>query len=259
MQVADMMNTSQAVKDLSGEAITLALNGEWGRAVEVNRAILARSPKQLDAISQLGKALMESAQYREARETLEKVIQIAPHHKIAKKNLARLEQLEKAPAGKTPERRPAGWRQGFIEERGKAGVTLLQKTVPGQAIARITSGDPVELVAQGSGIFAYDQNNEYLGQLDTKLGIRLQRLMVAGNRYEAAVIGIKQRGISVILRETYQHPSMRNVCSFPARATEENRVYLEDNLSIYSSENNSDEDIGEAVDFRDHDDRDDEE
>ena len=114
-------------------------------------------------------------------------------------------------------------------------------------------------MAQGSGIFAYDPNNECLGQLDPKLGIRLQRLMAAGNRYEAAVIGIKPRGISVILRETYQHPSMRNVCSFPARANEENRVYVEENFSIYSPENDSYEEIGQAVDFRGNDDHDDEE
>ena len=142
MQLAEMMDTSQAGKDLTREAIALALNGEWERAVEVNRAILDRGPNQLDAISRLGKALMEAAQYREARETLEKVIQIAPHNNIAKKNLARLDQLEKAPAGKTPERRPATCRQGFIEEGGKAGVTVLQRAAPGHAMARIASGDP---------------------------------------------------------------------------------------------------------------------
>ena len=73
--------------------------------------------------------------------------------------------------------------------------------------------------------------------------------MAAGNKYEAAVIGINQRGISVMLRETYRDPSMRNVCSFPARAREENRVYLEDNFSIYNSEVETQEDFGEAVDF----------
>ena len=259
MQLAEMMDTSQAAKDLSREAISLALNGEWERAAEVNRAILARSPKQLDAMGRLGKALMESAQYGEARETLEQLIQFAPHNNIAKKNLARLEQLEKAPAGTSSSRRAAGCRQGFIEEGGKAGVTVLQKAATGHAVARITSGDSVELVVKGSGIFAYAQDNECVGRLDTKLGMRLQRLMAAGNKYDAAVIGINQQGISVILRETYRHPSMRNVCSFPAKAKEEHRVYLGEDFSIYNSGDDTQEDLGEAVDFLGNDDLDDEE
>ena len=259
MRLAEMMDTSQAAKDLSRQAIALALNGEWERAVEVNRAILSRSPDKLGAMGRLGKALMESARYAEARETLEKVVQMAPHKNIAKKNLVRLDQMEQAPAGTMTERRPAVSRQGFIEEGGKAGVTVLRKPADGQGVGRINSGDSVELVVRGGGIFAYTQGNECVDQLDTKLGMRLQRLMAAGNRYEAAVIRIDQRGVSVILRETYRDPSMRNVCSFPARAKEENRIYLEDHFSGYGPDDHNQEELGGAVDFLSSYDGDDEE
>jgi Flp pilus assembly protein TadD len=70
MRLAEMMETSQAVKDLSRQAIAPPRNGEWERAVEVNRAILSRRPAESDAMGQLGKALMESARYGEARGTL---------------------------------------------------------------------------------------------------------------------------------------------------------------------------------------------
>ena len=80
------------------------------------------------------------------------------------------------------ERRPAVSCQGLIEEGGKAGVPVLRKPAAGQGVTRINSGDSVELVVRGGVIVAYPRGNECVGQLDTKLGMRLQRLMAAGNR-----------------------------------------------------------------------------
>jgi hypothetical protein len=55
-------------------------------------------------------------------------------------------------------------------------------------------------------------------------------LIEGGNRYEAAVIGVNERGVSVIIREIYRHPSLHDVCPFPTQSKE---VYLGDNLLPY--------------------------
>ena len=249
MQLAEMADSSRQAEGSSRDAINMAMNGEWDQAVEANKAILDRSPGQVDVMNRLGKALMELGRYQESKEVLEKVAGLAPHNNIAKKNLARLEQLEKEPVGAKKERKPAGNMKIFIEEGGKAGITVLQKTASGQNIARVMPGDPVELKFQQNRVFAYTQNNEFLGQIGLKMAVRLNRLTAAGNKYEAAIIGTSQQGISVILRETYRHPSMRGVCSFPARAKEENRVYLEDDFSKYGTETDIDGEYNTPRDF----------
>ena len=63
----------------------------------------------------------------------------------------------------------------------------------------------------------------------------------------------------MILRETYRDPSMRGVCSFPARAKAVNRIYFEDHFSGYGSDDDTQEDLGGAVDFQSSYDGDDEE
>ena len=90
-------NQFRSKKELSKDAISLALSGEWERAAEVNQAILDQTPDDVEAMNRLGKALMEVGDYDSARDVLVRVVSAAPYNNIAKKNLARLEQMESAP------------------------------------------------------------------------------------------------------------------------------------------------------------------
>jgi hypothetical protein len=235
-------------KELTRDAIALALNGEWERAVEVNQVILDLCPGDIEAMNRLGKALIEVGHYGEAREVLGEVVRTAPYNTIAKKNLARLDHLGSAPVPNKQVRKGGGARQIFIEESGKSGTTVLQKPVSGRVAASIAPGDPVILeVEKGSAINVYARGDEYLGRVEPKLGKRLIGLINGGNRYEAAVIGVNDQGISIIIRETYRHPSLHNVCSFPSKSKEEHRVYLGDNLLRYIEDNDLEEDEEEAA------------
>ena len=91
-------NGGRLKRDLSHEAISLALKGEWERATEVNRAILELFEDDVDAMNRLGKALMELAQYDDAKKILNRVVLVAPYNNIAKKNIARLTHLGETPA-----------------------------------------------------------------------------------------------------------------------------------------------------------------
>ena len=71
-------NSTRLKRELSRDAIGLALKGEWERATEVNRAILELFADDVEAMNRLGKALMELTQYEEAKEIIAKVVQIAP-------------------------------------------------------------------------------------------------------------------------------------------------------------------------------------
>ncbi|MBI4235948.1 MAG: tetratricopeptide repeat protein, partial [Chloroflexi bacterium] len=76
------------------QAIALALRNQWAEAAEVNRALLEMTPDDVEALNRLVKALLELGRYAEAREALEKVLRIAPHNTIARKNLDRLAKAE---------------------------------------------------------------------------------------------------------------------------------------------------------------------
>jgi len=240
-------NQNRSKKELSRDAISLALSGEWERAAQVNQAILDQTPDDVEAMNRLGKALMEVGEYGSARDVLVRVLRAAPYNNIAKKNLARLEQIASGPAPLRQTRKAAGAPGFFIEESGKSGTTVLQKPGARTVVASIAPGGPVSLAVENNAICVYVNGGEYLGRLEPKLGRRLINLLEGGNMYEAAVIGVKEQGVSIIIRETYRHPRQHNVCSFPSKSNGENRVYLGESLMQYIGENELEDDDEEAV------------
>ena len=72
--------------------------------------------------------------------------------------------------------------------------------------------------------------------------------MYGGNKYDAAVVGINENAVSIIVRETHRDPSLRSVCSFPSTLKAEHRVYLGDDLARYISEENLDDDDAPSID-----------
>ena len=247
MELTSNPSTTKAKNDLGKKAISLALNGEWAEAAQLNQAILEKFPNDVEAMNRLGKAQMELGLYPEAREVLSKVVQLAPYNSIAKKNLGRLDQLETAPNPAKQTRKPGGVPQLFIEESGKSGTTVLQKAATGAIVASIGPGEPLTLTVDKNTIVVSVRDDEYLGRIELKLASRLIRLMNGGNRYQAAVIGFKEQGITIIIRETYRHPSLHNVCSFPSRGRDGNRVYLGESLMRYIEESDLDDDEEEGV------------
>ena len=235
-------SNSRLRRDWSREAIALALKGEWERAAEVNQAILALFSDDVDAMNRLGKAFMELNRYDRAREVLDTVVVKAPYNAIARKNLARLGQLESIPAAAQPVKKTASVPQLFIAESGKSATTVLEKMAAARVAASVAPGEPVTLAAEQQCLRAYIREDEYLGQVEPKLARRLLRLMDGGNRYAAAVLGINDWGLSIILREVYRHPSLHNISSFPAASKGEYRVYLDNELLRYLEDGDLDED-----------------
>ena len=238
-------SNSRLRRDWSKEAIALALKGEWERAAEVNQAILALFSEDVDAMNRLGKAFMELNRYDRAREVLDTVVVKAPYNAIARKNLARLGQLESIPAAAQPVKKTASVPQLFIAESGKSATTVLEKMAAARVAASVAPGEPVTLAAEQQCLRAYIRENEYLGQVEPKLARRLLRLMDGGNRYAAAVLGINDWGLSIILREVYRHPSLHNISSFPAASKGEYRVYLDNELLRYLEDGDLDEEDAE--------------
>ena len=202
--------------NLGKEAVKLALSGDWERAVEVNRAILDLLPEDCETGNRLAKALMELGDYAEAGRVLEELCRLSPTNTIAHKNLSRLRKLESTGSGQRQSAvnraQPTG---NFIEDGGKSCTTTLRRRGEPSVLTRVAAGDPVVLAVQNHSVVVTARDGQYLGLVEPRLARRLRKLIDGGNEYSADVVTIRADKLSVIIRETGQHPSLRNVVSFP--------------------------------------------
>ena len=202
--------------NLGKDAVKLALDGQWERAAEINRAILELCPDDCEAANRLAKALMELADYPAARMVLDNLRAKHPNNNIARKNLDRLQKLESAGAARpATSHHVAGTPPLFIEDGGKSCTTMLRRAGRASALADIVAGDTVTLVVRGDAVAVHSADNRRLGTVEPRLARRLRKLLDGGNQYTAAVVNIDEGAMSIVIRETQQHPSLRNVVSFP--------------------------------------------
>jgi hypothetical protein len=216
-------------RQTSKHAITLAMEGRWQEAADINKNIIENFPHDIDAYNRLGKALMELGKYVEAKEAYVKALQLDQYNTIAKKNLQRLSHLEN-----TQSSGPANAEKAephlFIEEIGKAGVVSLYQIASADRLVKMMAGDKVSLKPQDSSLLIESNRGEYLGLVPSKYAQRLVKLMAGGNKYAAAIISSNENSISIIIREIYQDPSQAGQVSFPGRKLEEIQPFVSDRL-----------------------------
>ena len=214
---------------LSQEAIALAMQGQWEEAVVVNQSIIASVPTDVDAYNRLGRAFMELGEFGQAREAYRKALEFAPGNVIAKKNLDRLSLLGEARVGMKDGRRKVAPRL-FVAEMGKAGVVYLDHLAPQEILAKMAAGDQVYLKVKGQRLIVENEQEEYLGEVELRHAIRLIKLIEGGNEYIAAIVGLDDRQMKVIIRETLQHPDQIGRPSFPVKESGGFRPHVKDTL-----------------------------
>jgi hypothetical protein len=229
----------------SKDAIDLAMQARWREAVDVNRQIIEAFPEDVDTFNRLGRAYMELGQYAQARDSYQQAVKIDPYNAIAARNLRRLNDLKdtKAAVVETDRVEP----QQFIEEIGKAGVVALYDMVPKEARAHMVAGDKAYLKIEGPALVVDGSRGEYLGKVDQKFAPRLIRLILGGNQYSASVVKSAAESMTVIIRETFQHPSQAGKLSFPPKGMEEFRPYGSDKLLKLETEEGEEEDSGYTI------------
>lgn len=209
---------SRVRRQMTDQAVKLAIKGSWEDAANLNRDMLALLGEQSDCYNRLGKAMLELGKLDEARAAYARSLELDPSNTIAKRNLDKLATMTAA-AG-SPTRIDT---RMFIEDTGKATTTILQAVDPG-IMHDLDAGDVVEMRVQGNAVNVHALSGSYVGMVDPRLGLRLSRLIQAGNEYSAALI-TADGDIRVMIRETYQHPSQAGKVSFPRAATSGVRGY----------------------------------
>lgn len=207
-------------KQLTEQAVKLAVSGRWQEAVQVNREYTRLFANEAEGYNRLGKALSELGQVQEALDAYQKALDLDPTNQIARRNIDRLAALRDAPVSAPPTQVDT---RLFVEETGSAAVATLQAVDP-KVAAVLDAGDIVQLDVQGNAVNVLTVRGEYVGMIEPRIGLRLARMMNAGNRYSAAMVSTGEHP-KVILRETFKHPSMIDKVSFPQPRISDIRAY----------------------------------
>jgi tetratricopeptide (TPR) repeat protein len=198
------------------DAIKLATNGEWQKAIEANEVILKVFPTDVDAYNRLGRASMELGEYKKARDAYSKALEISPSNMIAKKNLDRLALLKGSSVAVNEHRRKLSPKD-FIAEVGRAGVVNLQDIAQRSLLVKLTPGEEVFLDTRNQDAVIKNVKGEYIGTIEPEHGLRLAKLFKGGNKYIAAVISIDADKVKVMIREIHQDESQHGKLSFPIK------------------------------------------
>src|SRR5689334_18572886 len=150
----------------SEQAISLAMKNRWDEAAQVNREILDMFPNEVDAFNRLGKALTELGKYNEARDAYSQAVKLDPLNGIASKNLQRLGKL--AEGAVVPAPSPVDPRL-FIEESGKTTLTQLTDVRRGDAAAKLSAGDQLQIERRGNQVVVTDTTGNEIGRIEPKL------------------------------------------------------------------------------------------
>jgi tetratricopeptide (TPR) repeat protein len=216
-------------------AVSLAMEGKWREAVEVNQSLLKKFPMDVETYNRLGRALIELGDYAGAREAYSFALDISPHNGIAKRNLERLAHLGDHP--QTPHSSKGDGHkfapQIFVKESGKAGIVKMEALASATVISGLTAGEEVSLRIVDEQLLAYNSDDEYLGRAEVKHEARLIKLMEGGNQYAAAVSKLGEGELDLIVKETHRDPSLEGHPSFPPEEVKEFRSGVRKSMVRY--------------------------
>jgi len=229
--VHDKEEQARLIRQASKQAIALAIEGRWREAVEANKGILENFPGDVDTFNRLGRAHIELGEYSEARNAYSRARELDPYNNIAEKNLRRLAHLDGDEEGVKGEGATKLEPNYFIEETGKSGIVRLQQPGRKEVLAKMVAGDKVVLESVSGNLIVKNENGDMLGTVESRHGQRLIRLMAGGNRYAASVTSSSEDTLSIIIRETYQHPKQAGQLSFPSKGLESSRSSASDKLA----------------------------
>jgi tetratricopeptide (TPR) repeat protein len=245
-------------KQLTDEAIRLAVATDWKGAAAANQAILDDFPDDVEAANRLGKALTELGHSRKAIEAYQRALEIDPFNNIARRNLDRLEQASAPPAKAAPK---ATSKKAAAKSKAGSGTALvstataaefrLQQANPAE-VAKLDAGDPATLQVGTRGVAVIAEDGATLGYIEPRAGLRLKRMIEGGNRYKVTIRAVDDDGHAIVfIQETHRDSSLVGQASFLSAAETKRkapRAYTRRSALIDEDEPDLDYDDGDDDD-----------
>ncbi len=201
------------------QAIRLAMENQWNKAVEANQSILELFPKDVESHNRLGRSLTELGRYQDALAAYQRSMELDKSNLIAKRNIRRLTDLianmDLARSAKPEAVDP----RIFISEEGKTGILKFARIVDQMALDEVTLGEQVDLSVEGRALYASTVSGQRIGMVEPRASQRLIDLINGGNRYQAAIMSTDLEGrVKIFVREAFRHESQAGKVSFPPRS-----------------------------------------
>jgi len=183
---------------LAQKAVSLALGGEWKKALEVNLTILKENPDDIDSLNRLARCYAETGDAKMAIETTQKVLNLDPVNPIAQRCILKWKSAKHEENHQSTAVSP----EAFLEESGKTKMVTLLNPGDQSVLVNLDSGDEVMLTAHSHKVSVVDTGGKYVGCLSDDLAARIRNLLKKGNKYQVLVTSVDTKDVSVLIRET---------------------------------------------------------
>lgn len=199
-------------EDTAQNAISAALSGNWREAKKINKQILQKDPKDIDALNRLARAYAELGELKKARATATKVLKTDQFNTIALKALEKWRGLKKVESGDSHPLSP----QTFLEEPGKTKIVSLLHLGASNVIVKLVSGDEVKLKLHAHRMSVVTKEGKYIGRLPDDLSAWLKKLIRFGNVYKVFIKSVQPKDVKIFVRETKRAAKIASIPSFSA-------------------------------------------
>lgn len=197
--------------NLAQQAISAALKGNWKEAEKLNKEILKKKSKDIDALNRLARAYIELGKINKAKQASKKVLEIDPFNPIATKSLSKWRTLRKKEL--TTNDAPTKVEM-FLEEPGKTKIIDLLHLGDEKVITKLDSGDEVLLNPRRHRVSLTTKEGKYIGRLPDDIAAKIRKLSKIGNKYQTLIKSIQPDEVKVFIRETERSPKLKDIATF---------------------------------------------
>lgn len=202
----------QTLLQLKQLAINSAKSANWQQAIELNLAIIAQCPNDLEALNRLGLAYMQSNDCQKAKKTFLSVLKVQKNNKIALKNLEKIKNNHITNGNCFSE-------QNFIDEPGKAKNIQLHRLAGKQALQKLNIGQKCKLVPKNRYISVETEDNSYIGAIPEDISFRLSKLLNDGNQYCCSISCCSDNTCYLYVQEVFRSEKNKHQNSFSTNKT----------------------------------------
>lgn len=195
---------------LAQKAISFAMSSSWENARDINLEILKTTPDDLDALNRLARSYAELGDLEKAKKTSKKVLAIDPLNTIATRCLEKWNVLKK---GDLHAFHPIS-AEAFLEEPGKTKLIPLLNLGETKTLAKLDSGDEVNISAHTHRVSVMTKDGKYVGRLPDDVSAKLRQLIKLGNKYHVLIKSIDEHEVRIFIREIEKGEKAKALSSF---------------------------------------------
>lgn len=200
---------------LEEHAVNAAVNHQWDKAIEINKAVLKLDANNLGAYLRLAFASMQKNEFGQAKKYYKEALKIQPSNRIAQENLEKVSILEDKKGMNNNTSNPNLDPNLFLEVPGKTKTVKLVNLGQKEELAGLTIGQEVELKLKKRRIEVRTKHNEYIGCLPDDVSRRLEFFLQENSIYNTYVKDTNLNDIVVFITEDSKGKKVQQYPSFP--------------------------------------------